>query len=210
MNAKHLTIDGKSVVRLAIGEGVVWKGLPAGYTYLDYIETNGTQYINTGFYPNQDTRVICEFMYRGGTEVYGCRATTSVRNFSLRAASSAWQVSYRNGYSSVPGIASDTTKWHIADQNKNVFSIDGNFGLEFEYTNFTCTQPFAIGAIYGASEMYYGDGRFRGCKIYDNGVLVRDLIPCKDADGNLGMYDTVNAVFYGNAGSGEFVTGAEI
>ena len=210
MNAKHLTIDGKSVVRLAIGEGVVWKGLPAGYTYLDYIETNGTQYINTGFYPNQDTRVICEFMYRGGTEVYGCRATTSVRNFSLRATSSAWQVSYRNGYSSVPDMDSDTTKWHIADQNKNVFSLDGNVGLEFEYTNFACTLPFAIGAIYGASEMYYGNGRFRACKIYDNGVLVRDLIPCKDADGNIGMYDTVSAVFYGNAGTGELVAGSEV
>ena len=45
---------------------------------------------------------------------------------------------------------------------------------------------------------------------YDNGVLVRDLIPCKDPGGNIGMFDSVNCKFYGNAGAGELVAGAEV
>jgi hypothetical protein len=31
--------------------------LPEGYTQLDYIESTGTQYIDTGFKPNQDTKI---------------------------------------------------------------------------------------------------------------------------------------------------------
>lgn len=205
MNAKHLTIDGKSVVRLAIGEGVVWKGLPAGYTYLDYIETNGTQYIDTGFILNQDSRVVCEYMYKGGNGVYGARNTVQTRNFSMRVINNAWQFGYGDGVTGST-MTADTTKWHIADQNKNVLYIDGNLAAEREYAVFTTPKTMAIGAI-KAGSIYYGMGRYRGCQVYDNGVLVRDLIPCKDADGNIGMYDTLNAKFYGNAGTGEFVAG---
>ena len=34
--------------------------LPDGYMELEYIESTGTQYIDTGFKPNQDTRVILD------------------------------------------------------------------------------------------------------------------------------------------------------
>ena len=35
-------------------------GLPDGYTKLEYLQSSGTQYIDTGVYPNQDTRVVCD------------------------------------------------------------------------------------------------------------------------------------------------------
>lgn len=181
------------------------------YKAIEYIETSNTQYINTEFYPNQDTRVVCEFMYLSGTEIYGCRTSTTVRNFSMRAASSSWQVSYRNGYSSVPGISSNTKNWYIADQDKNVFVIKDTDGvelgrLEFEYANFQCTLPIAIGAIITSStEANCAYGRFKSCQIYDNGILVRDFIPCINPDGEAGMWDKVENKFYGNAGSGEFI-----
>ena len=35
--------------------------LPSGYTRLEYIESTGTQYVDTGFRPNQDSRVICDY-----------------------------------------------------------------------------------------------------------------------------------------------------
>lgn len=34
--------------------------LPSGYTPLEYIKSSGTQYINTGFNPNQNTRVVVD------------------------------------------------------------------------------------------------------------------------------------------------------
>ena len=207
-NVRHLTSEGQSVVRLDIDGASVWKGLPSGYKMLDYIECTGTQYIDTGFILNQDSRIVCEFMYKGGNGIYGARNTVATRNFSMRVISGAWQMGYGDGVTSST-IKSDTTNWHIADQNKNVLYIDGELAVTREYVKFTTLKAMAIGAI-RAGSVYYGQGRYRNCQVYDNGVLVRDFIPCKDPDGNIGMYDTVNAKFYGNADTGVFGAGAEV
>lgn len=207
-DVKHLTVSGKNAVRLSVDGKVFWKGLPKGYKRLDYIETTGKQYIDTGFILNQDSRIVCEYMYKGGDGIFGARNTVATRNFSLRVISGAWQMGYGDGVSS-GSLKSDTTKWHIADLNKNTMYIDGELVVTRAYVTFTTPKTMAIGAI-RAGSVYYGVGRYRTCQVYDNGVLVRDFIPCQNPDGKAGMYDLLNAKFYGNAGSGEFVKGAEV
>lgn len=54
--------------------------------------------------------------------------------------------------------------------------------------------------------------RLYSCKIWKTvafeGVpLIRDFIPCKNASGEVGLWDDVNSVFYGNAGTGTFIAG---
>ena len=44
-------------------------------------------------------------------------------------------------------------------------------------------------------------------KINNNGTLVRDFIPAKNASGVVGMYDTVSGQFFTNQGSGDFIAG---
>lgn len=41
-------------------------------------------------------------------------------------------------------------------------------------------------------------GEIHSCQMYDNGVLVRDFVPAKDTDGNIGLYDRVNNVLHTN------------
>ncbi len=206
---KHLTINGKSAVRLEIGGSAIWKGLPSGYRRLDYIETNGTQYINTGFTPNQDTRITCEILWKGGMNVFGARSTVSSRNFSVRVVDNRWQLGYGSDGGVTTGTILAEQVWQTVDINKNSLYIDGEFSVSRDYMTFTAPYPIALGAI-RAGSVYYGNARYRACQIYDNGTLVRDFISCKDPDGNIGMYDTVNAKFYGNAGTGEIVAGAEL
>ena len=230
-NARHLSIGGKDVVRLELDGGAVWKGLPSGYKKLDYIETTGTQYIDTGFTPNQDSRVITRFKYKGGTHIYGTRqsatsATSASGNFVLRAISSNWQPCY--GYTlGGTGVPHDN-KWHTADQDKNVFRLDnigeydasaltagttvenGILTKVFDVQTFTAPRTLLIGAINsaaGGGKIYIGKGCFGDTQLYDNGKLVRDYIPCETPNEEIGMYDTVNAVFYGNAGTGAFLFG---
>lgn len=176
------------------------RALPSGYTEVDYIKVTGTQYIDTGFKPNQDTRIICEFKYAGGTGVYGARSTVSSRNFSMRVINGAWQMGYGAGVTTGT-IASDTVNWHVADHNKNELYIDGELATTREYVEFSAPYPAAIGAI-RAGSMYYGQGQYRACKIYDNGTLVRDLVPCINADNEAGMYDYITDTFMGNSGTG--------
>lgn len=189
--------------------------VPNGYTELDYIETTGTQYIDTGFVPNQDTRVVCEFRVVTITNlggIYGARSSVANNDFSLRtsytsAAGNRWQPCYNNEYGTFTDVPVDTTQWHIADQNKNTFYFDGVLRPTFTYAKFTAPRPVTIGAIKNNSSINYSKCRFRTFRIYDNGVTVRYFIPCKNPDGEVGMYDTVNDVFYSNAGTGEFLYG---
>ena len=53
-------------------------------------------------------------------------------------------------------------------------------------------------------------------KIWDDGVLVRDFVPCVKIEGNVrkvGLYDlssNASKRFYENGGTGELVAGAEL
>ena len=169
--------------------------LPSGYTIIDHIEVTGEQYINTGFVPNQDTRIVCEFKYLGGTGVYGARGSVSSNNFSLRVINGAWQMGYGDGVATGTILADD--EWHTADQDKNTLYIDGVLAVTREYEEFTSPHPIAIGAI-RASSLYYGEGCYRNCKIYDNGTLVRDFVPCTNESGEVGMYDFITNAFFIN------------
>jgi len=54
-------------------------------------------------------------------------------------------------------------------------------------------------------------GSIHYMKITENGTVVRHFFPCyRKSDMKPGMYDTVNGVFYTNAGSGEFILGPSI
>ena len=179
--------------------------LPDGYTLLDYIETtDAQQYIDTGFIPNHNTRIVCEFMYLGNDNIYGARYSTNERNFSLRVKDGILCVGYVT--QEATEITVDTN-WHIADHNKNMFYLDGTFIVEREVVEFEAPKPFIIGGIYSVAKIYYGSCRYRSCEVYDNEALIRDLVPCLNADGVAGMYDRVDGVFYGNSGTGEFVLG---
>ena len=46
--------------------------------------------------------------------------------------------------------------------------------------------------------------RLYSCQIYDGNTLIRNYIPCINDVGEAGLWDNVNSVFYGNAGSGSF------
>lgn len=40
--------------------------------------------------------------------------------------------------------------------------------------------------------------------------FIHDFVPCKNSSNEIGLYDTINKVFYSNAGSGSFVAGTEL
>ena len=66
--------------------------LPNGYKRLEYIDSDGTQWINTEFKANENTRVVCDFQLLSETigitssypHIYGCRRNASTDGFALR------------------------------------------------------------------------------------------------------------------------------
>ena len=48
------------------------------------------------------------------------------------------------------------------------------------------------------------------CQIYNNDVLIRDYIPCKDSNGIGCLFDLVEYKAYYNVGDGDFICGPDI
>lgn len=185
--------------------------LPSGYKRLEYIQSSGTQYIDTGFKPNQDTRVVTKISFNvltSGTSSYAFGAANS-------GSSGMFEVSTGNnlirlGYGGTAVTQTfPSTKPFTIDFNKNVVTINGN-AYALTAATFTGTYSMYIcdtnrGKAYRAIPTV----TVYSFQIYDNGTLVRDFIPCKNASGVVGMWDDVNSTFYGNAGSGTFTAGPE-
>lgn len=186
--------------------------LPQGYTQVAYIESSGTQYIDTGFTPNQDTRVVADFELTASdaTAFPFCGRTAASKNaFGLYwYTSSKFYAIYgsaQHAFSITEGVAR-----HSCDLNKNVATINGET-YTFTQEIFTSTVTMAMFARNsGGTITKYPSIRMYSCRIYDNGTLIRDYVPCLNVNGAAGLYDTVNGVFYGNAGTGSFLVGSEV
>ena len=184
--------------------------LPSGYKRLEYIQSTGTQYINSKFKANQDTRVVIDFEYISGDVVFGAYDATGANGFGLQAASNKWYTYYGTSseYSSTEVVANIRL---VADVNKNVSTLNGAVLRTATANTFSGANPLIIFGIYnGSAPGFLTALKIYSCQIYDNGTLVRDFIPCKNASGVIGLWDDVNNTFYSNAGSGTFTAGPEV
>ena len=189
------------------------RNLPSGYTQVEYIGSTGTQYINTGFIPNQGTRVVME-IYAPATSntssseyICGVRTSTSANQFALQTLGGTY--SYRYGTQNGSGVISTSiTERFKADLNKNIFNVNG-VSYTFTAETFTCPNTFTLFAMNNNGTNGYSahkNMKLYSCQIYDNGTIVRDYVPCTQ-NGVAGLYDIVNGVFYTNSGTGTFAVG---
>ena len=196
----------------------------SGVVRLEYIEGTGTQYIDTGFKPTGDTRVTTTIVpaSESTTEtfgVFGGRTSNSNNTFCL------WQIKgqFRTDYgatSSNKDISVTASGTITVDKNMGTTTINGVVSTAY-HSSFTSTNTLVLFGINGGSGSTFPGsdtvdsrlfkGRMFETCVYDNGTLVRNLIPAKrNSDGAIGMYDTVHNQFYGNSGTGSFVAGPEI
>ena len=142
---------------------------------------------------------------------YGAAYTYNSQAFELYTTSGQFEINY-DGQVDFIGTVQMDQKIHV-NHEKNIVSIilqDGtSVNTAFTYQNFTAPYTLTLFAINRGSAVC-GLLRLYSCKIYDNGTLVRDFVPCKNPSGEVGLYDTVTERFYGNAGTGSFVAGPEI
>lgn len=215
---KIVDIDSKNVQSLSkdtewIFQFVSGPKLPSGYTELEYIQSSGTQYIDTGFKPNQDTRVVTKFdMIQTDTawrKLWGSGSGSYNLDFALWNSGTTKLQSY---YGTKTNDAVPITGMSLnVDANKNIWKYSGET-ITFDKNNFTCAYSMYIFNVNKDNSSAYLPGMMKLYlfKIYDNDVLVRDFIPCKNPSGTIGLYDSVNNQFYQNAGSGTFIAGPEV
>lgn len=174
---------------------------------LEYLQATGTQYINTGYVPNQNTRIVLDAHIVPTTTndpVFGARTATTNNVFALWTSSTAVNPQYGNVAYNTQTISMDCNQRLIYELNKNVFTVNGTTKTFAEAT-FDSTYPMYLFQINNGGSIFsrYTKGKIYSCKIYDNDVLVRDFVP-KLIDGVAGLYDNVSGDFYTNAGTGNF------
>lgn len=191
--------------------GTEQRNLPAEYTQLEYIESTGTQHIDTGI-KQQDgdefglvyQQVTLDTSYRSlfGASVGGAAGSLyisqtssdtwvgNVRVTSLRPDTNKHTLSWTVSSSSDQSIVIDEINYSAAVQ------IIPNADLSVKVFARNETQSKMIGKVYG----YYQKR---------NGEYLINLVPAKDSNNVIGMYDTVSGNFFTNQGTGDFVGGPE-
>ena len=192
--------------------------VPIGYTEVEYIENTSTAYINTGFKPNQDTRIVAEMQTVTSTSYgrflgAGSYNRTNAIQFDYETGSNGTlHVSWGTvaGWTTYSSCVGDYNK-HTYDWNKNEFYRDNTLIGSVTYGNFQCTDYLAIfGNILNGTGENFMYGKMYSFQMYDNGTLIRDLVPCKmDSDNKYGAYDIVNNVFYTSPNGVNFIGGSE-
>ena len=204
---------------LADREGLyVWEKykpiLPEGYTQLEYIESTGTQYIDTEFKPNQNTRVVADVLFKtvsgSSNSLFSARAAGQDREFSFNTLGDYYRTVYGTSLTNYDTSVSFTDRF-IVDKNKNVLTLNGANTVTETYQEFSCPVTLYLFAQNNnGTVQFYSIARLYSCQIYDNGTLVRDFVPCKNSSGVAGLYDMVEGKFYGNAGTGSFIAGSVV
>lgn len=180
--------------------------LPEGYTQLNYIQSTGTQYIDTGVMPNQDTVMIAKMAFLGTASDNICGARNSSNDGTNRCGlvtfGATSKIGALFGTASIQAINIDT-EVHEYTLDKTGLMIDGtSYGGAYS-GSFSCTYPITLFAWNnGADGIVKNKSQIYGCKLYSGSTLIRDFTPCKNPSGEVGLYDYVTKTFYGNAGSG--------
>ena len=197
------------------GGGVIGAGpmllnyseLPEGYTLLSHVESTGEQYFDTGFKPNNNTRVVMDVQLSqknaSSAAFFGAREGATQKNYAVMYSSGSLRSDYNNAYTQT--FSADLTKRFIVDKNKESTSVEGEV-QSYKNTSFqTPVNMFLLANNDGGAVKFCISAKLYFCKIYDNGVLIRDYIPCMYG-GVAGLYDLVNDVFYAPV-TGEMIAG---
>lgn len=182
--------------------------LPEGYTKLEYIESSGTQYIDTGIKPISTTVIDCcvsGFNSSSTVAAFGAENDGSVRCSLLRV-SSKYRTDIGSGdvYSTLATTNAEiTVKYQSGSATLNgVSNSTGTMG-GVNYSIYLFARNSAgTKDLPSSCKIHY-------FKIYEGTTIVRNFIPCLNSDGTVGMYDLVSRTFFGNSGTGTFTGGAE-
>lgn len=197
-----------------LGSTKVWesKQLLPYDAEIEYLESSGTQYIDTGLTLKSNLRIVFSVIY-----------TEKITNFYK-----VWGVNASNyeviwGYEDRFYFGGGYIEYIKPDMNTE-YSMDydftpGNMVAKVNNTivrQTTGTQPNVGIPIYifafrdnGLPYIKPYAAKHKAFKIYNNGILVRDFIPVRV--GQVGyMYDKVSGQLFGNNGTGNFTLGNDI
>lgn len=187
-------------------------GHPA--SFIQYLESSGTQYIDTGLLADSDTDLsITFYVFDDNLEhdIFGARDGSNLNSYGLLE----W-VNY--GVVDFGSVREE----HTYTAETRPYNLDSKCCFEFinkkAYFNsnlaYTFNETFAANLYTQFLFAYnragvvtlYGKVRIYRATYSKNGVLLKDFVPAIDNNNVAGMWETVRGEMYYNAGTGTFIT----
>lgn len=201
--------------------------LPSGYTQVDYIESSGTQYIDTGWYPDYSKKIEIEATINPQVSnkrycILSNYLNTSEYNLSLETNINNKVRFYINSSITNDLISSNTIETNKFttikfnyNENDSKYSILMN-GISSEKTTNVSKEKLSLSTYLFLDQghrvtVFNNSLQLKRISIKENDKLIRDFVPCyRNSDNEVGLYDIVNNVFYTNQGTGTFTYGSVV
>ena len=209
-NVKAITIPEGNVVSIAHGNDILWQ--KKYKKELSYLESTGTQYIDTGVYP--DSTYTFDSSVAVLKDNYNCVYWGTRNNGASDTENSQCYLNSNTTSGTFPTISLFSTSVLVeGNWNSNIIPVVGEL---YELSNITVvptmkkmTFPIILFGfnIIGNINTALGICRIGKWVAYSNGKVVRDFIPVLDWNDKPCMYDKVTDTLFYNKGTGDFIGG---
>lgn len=198
--------------------------LPKLYQRVQYIQSSGTQYINTTKPVHMNWKYEIDFQQNtsGTFRTWGafnqqsyvgpnCSLTYVSNQFAIR-----WESRAANNQESRSfGMAVNTDRHKlIIDKGVPIFDGTGFTKTAGHSDSFVTSYPAFLFTINpgGTAPTTNLNGKIYSYKVWDeNNILQQWFVPCyKKSDNMVGMFDIIEKKFYNNNGTGNFIKGGNI
>ncbi len=204
--------------------------IPDGVTEIEYLESTGSEYIDTGYIVNVNnydkTRFVVDTNILGSVSGY---AFNGIGNASINA----FLVGERLNDIKY-GVGNEISTSINYNNNRVIFDLDAKNN---KYTVFdTVTEEYLVNLnklvtnnkgfdetqslliLFGYLRASFPTGEYQrlhkaqiyNCKIYEEEKLVREFVPVLDKNKIPCMYDKIEGKFYYNEGNGQFQYGLKV
>ena len=172
------------------------------YTDISYIESTGTQYINTRIGPTASTKIelVAEMSAsKAYDHIFG--SDIFMKAQWLDDTGTAIEAVKKNGQNQVSELTlgKHTYVMDMTD-TANAITIDGtNYGSNIGHVESTNCSLLLLSGYSGDGTIeteFCGIGKIYSCKIYYEDTLVANMKPVLTKSGTYGLLDTVNNTFY--------------
>lgn len=178
--------------------------LPSGYTEVEWFELEDIEdenvYIDTGIKLTQDHEVELAVggLSSGNYKIFGSRTSATEDNFGVLTNGSNMVLDFDSTNTNnltTPIPSDDIIYIKINNQTLSVNDVSQDIS---SYNDFETPSNAYIFNMSGTPPTgYYSPNmKIYYCKIYKNGELVRDLVPCYDTHGDYGLYDVIDNEFH--------------
>lgn len=182
--------------------------------YVEYLQSSRTQYIDTGFKPNQNTRVVAEFQFTSivtsdWQTIFGARGNSSPGSsndpYAIFLDPSG---RLRSDYINTPFCPTsiNATQKCSVDKNKNICTVNDTVTTNSTGTFQQVNTLYLFACNAGGNAQHLSNLKIYYLQIYDNETLVRDYAPALDPEGVACLYDKVSGEYVYNFGTGSFMT----